>query len=60
MMTTYHIKTFKYGYKSFQYYGAKTWNTLPTNVKNTDDINKFKTNIATWCNSQSSKSLMIF
>ena len=43
------FSTMKFGFRSFRYYGAKLWNALPANVKNTDDIFTFKRNISAWC-----------
>ena len=46
---TWNIK--KYGFRSFKYYGAKVWNALPFNVKDTSKISIFKRNISIWCHS---------
>ena len=45
------FNTIKFGFKSFRYYGAKLWNSLPTEVKDTDDINVFKRMLTAWCHS---------
>lgn len=41
--------TYKYGFRSFRYYGAKFWNMLPNQVKCANDLNEFKRNITKWC-----------
>ena len=46
------LDTFSYGQHSFRYYDSKLWNLLPYSVKNTKDLNIFKTNITRWCNSK--------
>ena len=46
------FSTFSYGQRSFRYYGSKLWNLLPFSVKNTNDLNIFKTNITRWCYSK--------
>ena len=54
------FNTFSYGQRSFQYYGSKLWNLLPFSVKNTNDLNMFKTNITRWCYSKQCASLDAF
>ena len=54
------FNTFTYGQRSFRYYGAKLWNLLPFSVKNTNDLNIFKTNITRWCYSKQCASLDVF
>ena len=41
----------KFGYKSFRYYGAKLWNSLPVNIKESDSLFIFKKRITEWCSS---------
>ena len=43
------FNTQTYGYRSFRYYGAKLWNSIPVDVKNTNDLSTFKRNITKWC-----------
>ena len=38
-----------YGYKSFQYMGAKLWNILPNELKNINTLDTFKRAITVWC-----------
>ena len=54
------FKTFKYGYRSFRYYGAKLWNSLPSSLKCEKDIANFKRSLSKWCLSEDAKSLEIF
>ena len=54
------FNTYKYGFKSFRYYGAKLWNSLPTNVKYSKDINEFKKNVTEWCSGTTCRGLEIF
>ena len=54
------FNTFSYGQRSFRYYGCKLWNLLPFSVKNTNDLNIFKTNITRWCYSKQRASLDVF
>ena len=37
-----------YGKRSFRYYGAHLWNTLPVHVKGATDLNIFKTLVKQW------------
>ena len=43
------FRTMKYGFRSFRYFGAKVWNTLPAHLKGIDNLASFKTNITHWC-----------
>ena len=36
------FNTFTFGYRSFNYYGAKLWNSLPVYLKNAESVNNFK------------------
>ena len=54
------FNTFSYGQRSSRYYGSKLWNLLPFSVKNTNDLNIFKTNITRWCYSKQCASLDVF
>ena len=54
------FRTTSFGYKSFSYYGAKLWNSLPTEIKNVDSLSKFKENISRWCHSADAQSFVIF
>ena len=53
------FNTIKYGFRSFQYYGAKVWNALPINVKEASSLHSFKTNMKEWCKSDACKNLEI-
>ena len=47
----YKFKTVSYGYKSLKYAGAKLWNSLPVNFKESINVNSFKVNLLKWkCN----------
>ena len=54
------FNTFSYGQRSFRYYGSKLWNLLPYSVKNTKDLNVFKSNITRWCHSKQRDLLDVF
>ena len=43
------FKTHKFGYKSFKYFGSKIWNSLPSHIKSSDNIDIFKKLIYKWC-----------
>ena len=42
-------QTVRYGFKSFRYYGSKLWNSLPADVKHSENVYHFKKNITQWC-----------
>ena len=44
------FNTVRYGYCSFKYLGAKIWNNLPMNVKESINIGDFKKNLRMWKN----------
>ena len=54
-----HFMTYRYGYKSFRYYGAKLWNSLPPHVKAADSIYAFKENVSQWCTTPDAQALVI-
>ena len=54
------FNTFKFGYRSFKYYGAKLWNSLPTRLKNHNELFMFKIDLNEWCKSSEAASLEIF
>ena len=54
------FSTKTYGYRSFRYYGAKLWNALPFEIKNTDDYDDFKSKLTAWCHSSNLDKLEIF
>ena len=54
------FNTFSYGQRSFRYCGSKLWNLLPYSVKNTKDLNVFKSNITRWCHSKQRDLLEVF
>ena len=41
-------RTTTFGLRSFSYIGAKVWNELPTYLKETTDVNYFKSLLDTW------------
>ena len=43
-----NIKTQKYGEKSLEYFGTLLWNLLPTEIKESNNIDKFKSLIKYW------------
>jgi hypothetical protein len=50
------VNTISYGINSFRYKGAKIWNSLPNNLKNSASLDEFKKLVKTWygpkCNYQ--------
>ena len=54
------FNTFSCGQRSFRYYGSKLWNLLPYSVKNTKDLNVFKSDITRWCHSKQRDLLDVF
>ena len=54
------FKTYRFGYRSFAYYGAKLWNSLPIELKSSVNLNVFKNKLYYWCRSISAKNLEIF
>ena len=57
IQTDYNTKT--YGFKSFSYYGAKLWNSLPICVKKSKNVDIFKECLKEWCHSDDCKKLEI-
>ena len=55
---TYTTRTF--GYRSFAYYGAKIWNTLPNVIKQAPTIKEFKVELDKWCRSSAAHNLEVF
>ena len=51
------FNTFKFGFKSFRYFGAKLWNVLPVDIKQSESLFIFKTRITKWCYSDAAKAL---
>ena len=51
------LNTFKFGSKSFRYFGAKLWNVLPVDIKQSESLSMFKTRITKWCYSDAAKAL---
>ena len=43
------FNTYRYGYNSFIYLGSTLWNSLPSHLKNIDDIFDFRREIYKWC-----------
>lgn len=54
------FNTYTFGYRSFAYYGAKLWNSLPLDLKKAPNLHIFKSKLNDWCRSESAKSLEIF
>ena len=54
------FNTYTFGYRSFAYYGAKLWNKLPPDLKNSPTLKIFKDRLNDWCRSDSAKTLEIF
>ena len=46
--------------RSFRYYGAKLWNALPFEIKNTSDYDDLKSKFIAWCHSSNLDKLEIF
>ena len=53
------FSTMKYGYRSFAYYGAKLWNSLPVEIKKSPNLYIFKQNVNIWCRTDAAKKLEI-
>ena len=53
------FNTIKYGFKSFSYYGPKLWNELPIDIKESENLQVFKTRLKKWCYTADSKRLEI-
>ena len=51
------FNTFKFGFKSFRYFGAKLWNVLPVDIKQSGSLSIIKTRITKWCHSNAAKAL---
>ena len=49
-----------HGYKSFSYFGAKVWNTLPQDLKNSESISSFKIALKLWCKGSTARLLNNF
>ena len=54
----YNTKT--YGYRSFHYFGAKSWNSLPNHLKSITDLTIFKEGLHEWLEAESPTYLEIF
>ena len=46
-----------FGFKSFRYFGAKLWNVLPADIKQSESLFIFKARITKWCYSDAAKAL---
>ena len=53
------FKTFSFGYKSFKYYGAKLWNSLPSDLKQCDSLYRFKSSLNKWCSTEAARNMEI-
>ena len=51
------FNTFKFGFKSFKYFGAKLWNVLPIDIKRSESLSISKRSITAWCHSDAAKAL---
>ena len=51
------FNTFKFGFKSFKYFGAKLWNVLLIDIKRSESLSIFKRSITAWCHSDAAKAL---
>ena len=52
------FNTKRYGYRSFKYFGSKIWNSLPTSIKNLDDLDLFKRDLFNWCMTDHANKLL--
>ena len=52
------FNTKRYGYRSFKYFGSKIWNSLPTSIKNLDDLDMFKRDLFNWCMTDHANKLL--
>ena len=50
------FNTKRYGYRS--YFGSKIWNSLPTSIKNLDDLDMFKRDLFNWCMTDHANKLL--
>ena len=51
------FNTFKFGFKYFGYFGTKSWNDLPVDMKQSKSLSMFKTRITKWCHIDATKAL---
>ena len=51
------FNTFKFCFKSVRYFGAKLWNVLPVDIKQSESLSISKTRITKWCYSDAAKAL---
>ena len=42
------VNTVSKGFNSLKYFGAKIWNSIPEDIKNSDSLNVFKSKIKKW------------
>ena len=59
LLVQFPFNTYKYGYRSFKYYGTRLWNSLPAELKSSRSLNAFKRNIDGWCQTPSALKLVI-
>ena len=52
------FNTKRYGYRSFQYFGSKIWNSLPASIKDMDNLGMFKQHLFNWCLTDHANRLM--
>ena len=52
------FNTKRYGYRSFQYFGSKVWNSLPASIKALEDLGMFKQHLFNWCLTDHANRLM--
>ena len=54
------FNTLTFGRKSFTYYGAKLWNNLPNEIKESSSLSSFKTALLPWLENIESLYLVDF
>ena len=54
------FNTYTFGYRSFKYYGAELWNSLPKDLKVAPNSSIFKSKLNGWCRTDAARSLEIF
>ena len=54
------FNTMTFGRKSFTYYGAKLWNNLPNEIKESSSLSSFKTALLPWLENIESLYLVDF
>ena len=52
------FNTKRYGYRSFQYFGSKIWNSLPASIKDLEVLGMFTQHLFNWCLTDHANRLM--